>query len=232
MECIYNIGPDAGMVGSIWFLPILGISQIMALWLYKMKTKNFVKYRFYDVGVLALLAIASMYLIAFLPGVFRIRTIFTTTLFVYAGLNWSHFIKKRIDAVHHKRLCLFLIIPFWFYISLLNGNVNIASPVYNNYFLFVLGALSGIVMVFLLSKFDFMNFSTFWGKNSLIIFATHGIWLYVFRKIWSYFNFAFPMPSDCFYLLVSLSIILLCIPTYYFFRPLLAVYKTKMMKLR
>lgn len=229
VECIYHVGPDAGMVGSIWFLPILGISQIIALALLKMKARYFVKYRFYDVGILLLLSLVSIFIIAFIPNIFRVRTIFTTTLFVYLGLNWSSAIKKLVDSFRYKKIQLIILVPLWFYIALSNRTVNVAVPTYNNYVLFLLGALMGTYLVFLLSKFKFMNFSAFWGRNSLIIFATHGIWLYTLSMIEPNFNFTSQIQYNCFYTMASVAIIILCIPTYYVFKPLYSAYRNKLM---
>lgn len=217
------------MVGSIWFLPILGISQIIALALLKMKARYFVKYRFYDVGILLLLSLVSIFIIAFIPNIFRVRTIFTTTLFVYLGLNWSSAIKKLVDSFRYKKIQLIILVPLWFYIALSNRTVNVAVPTYNNYVLFLLGALMGTYLVFLLSKFKFMNFSAFWGRNSLIIFATHGIWLYTLSMIEPNFNFTSQIQYNCFYTMASVAIIILCIPTYYVFKPLYSAYRNKLM---
>ena len=229
-ECFYIVGPDAGMVGSIWFLPILGISQILALSLHKMKESHFCKCRLYDVGVIMFLAFCSIYVAAFLPSIFRVRTLFTTTLLVYLGVNWRNAIKKLVDSCPYKCLQLIVLVPLWFYIALSNRTVNVAVPVYNNYILFLLGALLGTYIVFLVSKFKFVNFVAFWGRNSLIIFATHGIWLYVCRVIEPYFELSYQSEFYCFYSVASVAIIILCIPTYYFFKPLFSVYRTALMK--
>lgn len=228
VECFYNIGPDSGMVGSIWFLPILGVSQIIALYLYNVRNKTKKHGIALDVCFLGLLVLLSNYALSYLPGCLRLKSIFTATLFVYIGLNWSEEIKDIVLNAKYKLGQLIIVIPIWAYLALQNKTVNIAVPVYNNYAIFIICAFLGIYIVFLLSKFTYGELFSFWGRNSLIIFATHGIWLYLFSMME---NPQSEIVKQCCLMGKSALIALLSVPTFYFFKPILKSYQTKLQNL-
>lgn len=107
------------------------------------------------------------------------------------------YIIKKNNHVFEK-ITVFKFIPLWFVSYVLLGYLNIKvsgrtvdmySNCYGNIAIFYFAAFSGILFVVSLSKIiKRIGFVNYIGRNSLIIFSLHQIFIEIYRKIISHFE--------------------------------------------
>ena len=64
--------------------------------------------------------------------------------------------------------------------------MNRLFPVFNDFYLYLAGAIIGIIITMWFSNRINSRFLEFLGRNSLILFAIHGIWLRGYAFLLSY----------------------------------------------
>lgn len=163
-------------LGPIWFLVVLYISEIAGyVLLFKRES------RFLNEGICLILCI-TLFILKVLScdesiyGAWIMRII--------NGLMWyllGHLIGLLIRKYHITfhyvvkvmMVCGFLI--FSIFISLENGSVSMWSSVFGNYFLYIIGSISGIAGILLFCKWFYSSNRTFeyFGQYTIIILATH-----------------------------------------------------------
>ena len=113
---------------------------------------------------------------------FLIKTIPTALLFVYIGYIARNEIMEKTNSMTAKRY-VFLLLPVFLVLVVLNRTVNLAVPTYNDFFVYLFCALFGTLMTLQISTYRMPCFIEYLGKNSLIIFSLHAIWIFVFTDI-------------------------------------------------
>lgn len=228
-QFIIYIGMDECITGSLWYLGVLIMSLILVLPLVRFSNNTVRK-----AIVVCCLIILSYYLSRcdyIIP--FRLKAIFTTTLFIFMGYYFKDYI-NRVRTVSWKWFLLAL--PVFFATALSNKTVNVSIPVYNDYAIFFISASLGIFITLWVSGLNILNHSrilSFFGENSLVIFCTHKIWIVVFVKILNLltnnqYMYMVDLPNS-YSILVGLLVLVVSIPTVYVIRPMYnIIYKSIM----
>lgn len=165
----------------LWFLPTLALSVITCKFLVELKSAKQNRLSF-DVIVLVGLGVIACLINFFeirLP--FRIQTVPAATFLVYMGKCYGvlveEYIKRSNATVTVITLFAFIIIAY------INRTVNMSMAVYNNFLLFVFTSICGIYGILCLCSRLHIIILRYIGEHSLIIFATHGVWILVYRII-------------------------------------------------
>lgn len=77
--------------------------------------------------------------------------------------------------------------PLFVVLVFLNRTVNLAIPVYNDFFIYLVCALYGTLMTMQISTYKLPRFIDYLGEHSLIVFSLHAIWITAFVTILNYF---------------------------------------------
>lgn len=173
---LYNLAPHQGYVGSIWFLPVLAMSLFLVNILLKRESHQSIVWKSM---IILLLSGASILMENLQIHFLQITTLCTTTLFVYLGYICKDEFKRIVRMRYSNLIALFLI-PIFIVLSILNKTVNIAMPLYNNYVLFMVCALSGIFITAVAADKSICRPFSFFGQRSLTIFSTHGFNIIMF----------------------------------------------------
>lgn len=169
-QIIFSWGSGALLLAPLWFLPILAISKILVLLVQK------VEYTFSKVRVRVAVFFILIVLSVITEGIpefkvpLRLNAIPSAVLFVYIGYVFKSHILKLLSyryTIYYVPIALLLLIS----IAIVNGNVNISIGLFNNYALYLIGACSGVFIVFALTRYDIKHFLEFLGRNSLLIFC-------------------------------------------------------------
>lgn len=167
------------MTGSLWFLGSLTISIIFMIYIERFCTNSIRKV--IVICGLVILSYCSSKVNYIVP--FRLKVVFTTTLFVFIG----YYLKEYIQIVQKISLkWMIVIIAVFLLLAVSNKTVNLSIPVYNDYAIYFITSLLGIIITFWLSGLSLLSNNSllsFCGKYSLIIFCTHKIWINIFVKI-------------------------------------------------
>ena len=113
---------------------------------------------------------------------FLIKTIPTALLFVYIGYIARNEIMEKTNSIIAKRYVL-LLVPVFLVLVVLNRTVNLALPTYNDFFVYLFCALFGTLMTLQISTYRMLRFIEYLGKNSIIVFSLHAIWIFIFTDI-------------------------------------------------
>lgn len=178
-QFLFHIGSDELFTGALWFIGILMVVMMLmpiaSNW-GGQKTKNpIVVLLFVAVGsyVFSKIPIMIPFLIKIIPGVF---------FFVYFGFTFKQRILDFVqnDIYLKKMICG---LPLFLLLVLLNKTINVSVPVYNDFFVYLFCALFGTLMTLQISTYRMPRFIEYLGKNSLIVFSLHAIWIFIFTDI-------------------------------------------------
>ena len=75
------------------------------------------------------------------------------------------------------------LIDFFVMLSAINRTVNMSLAVYNNYLLYLLTAFLGISVILYISKRVRLKSLSYIGRNTLILFVIHGVWIEVYKML-------------------------------------------------
>ena len=76
--------------------------------------------------------------------------------------------------------------PIFILLSLLNKTINISVPVYNDGIVFLICALYGTMLVLTISCHRMPKLIEYLGKNSLVVFSLHAIWITMVTEAFNY----------------------------------------------
>lgn len=179
-DFILHMSSDELLTGSIWFLSMLAFVMLLIPFLIRIEWFGTGRGKVCLVVTLSVLA----YLLSKVPYTlpFLIKTIPTALLFVYIGYIAKDVILEKTNSITTKRYVLFLL-PVFLILVVLNRTVNLAVPVYNDFFVYLFCALFGTIMTLQISTYRMPRFIEYLGKNSLIVFSLHAIWIFIFTDI-------------------------------------------------
>ncbi|MDV4150288.1 acyltransferase family protein [Clostridium sp. AL.422] len=149
----------------MWFLPCLLITEIIFYYFNKFDNKKLLRI----LCTSSLVGYVLPKLLDFrLP--FTLDTMFMAILFYGIGYLFICNEKQlRIKKSLVILICLLInIVSIYF-----NGRVDMNNNVYGNYILFIIGSLSGIAIIYIISKIYKFKFFSVIGKYSLIIMCIH-----------------------------------------------------------
>lgn len=156
----------------MWFLPCLFITEIIFYFINKKDNSK-------RIAMILILSSVIGYLLSCYSHIrlpWCIDIMFTSVVFYgigyYMSNNKSLFNNSDSNRFKYSLAIMgsFLLVVF---ISYFNGRVDMNNNVFNNYFMFYIGALMGINFILLLSNKVKYNWITYLGRNSLIIMLVH-----------------------------------------------------------
>lgn len=185
-EIWMHIGSMTVFMDQLWFLGILAISLPITLFLLRLfHYQSFLSHYWYDaIILLALSSFAILCASIESPIPLRLKTVPCIVAIIYAG-NRLHCIIEDIVCRMGVKHAIILSLVFILF-ALNNKTVNTSLPVYNNFMLFAMTALLGITITFYLSHRLGNKFMAFVGRNSLIIFSIHWVWLRIYAFLISW----------------------------------------------
>lgn len=179
-DFILHMSSDELLTGAIWFLSMLAFVMLLIPFLIrpeKFKTGG---------GKICIMVTLSLfaYLLSKIPFTlpFLIKTIPIALLFVYIGYIAKNEILEKTNSMTAKKYII-LLLPVFLLFVVLNRTVNLAVPAYNDFFVYLFCALFGILMTLQISTYRMPRFIEYLGKNSLIVFSLHAIWISIFTDI-------------------------------------------------
>ena len=154
----------------LWFLPCLFISEILFYMIRKIKNK-YIQYLIEIIIFIVGIILCNFKII--LP--FGIETAFVSLLFLSIGNIYGKF-EEKINS--KKYIIIPVILIFYILAYVYNGGISMLGHKYGIPYLFVLGAISGTGIIYLISSLlentKIVNKSlVFLGKNSLTIMLCH-----------------------------------------------------------
>ena len=175
----HHMSSDEFFTGSVWFLWMLAVVHFLLLYIVKWGGQIFNR---------RLIIIISLSIISYLLSKvtfslpFLLKSVSSSLLFVYLGYITRDLVVSWTYNKRYSNYCL-MALPLFVLLVLLNKTVNIAGPVYNDFFIFLLCAFYGIFLVLLLSKYPMPSFVSYIGRHSLIVFSLHAIYIVICVKI-------------------------------------------------
>lgn len=185
---IYGSGNEGYLAFNValWFLPCLFITKVAFTCL-----TRFITQRRMLITVLVLISIVGFILANIRPDLkmpFGIETAFSASVFFGAGYLWNQSTRLK-KIMTNRSVLLFLMataatvifagLNFYLYGTQIDMRLNRL----NNYFLFYLGAFSGILGSLLLSMMIKRNILLeYIGKHSLLLFVWHTLLFTLFFK--------------------------------------------------
>lgn len=185
-DFLLHMSSDELLTGAIWFLSMLGfVMLLMPLLLRIQKRISF--WGQFHVVVIITLALLS-YLLSKIPYTlpFLIKTIPIALLFVYIGYSFKSTLLELTNSKSAKRVVLYTF-PLFVVFVFLNRTVNLAIPVYNDLYIYMVCALYGSLMTMQISTYKLPKFIDYLGEHSLIVFSLHAIWITAFVTILNHF---------------------------------------------
>ena len=175
-DFILHMSSDELLTGAIWFLSMLAFVMLLIPFLIRPERFKTGCGKICIMVTLSLLA----YILSKIPFTlpFLIKTIPTALLFVYIGYIARNEIMEMTNSMSAKKYVL-LSLPVFLVLVVLNRTVNLAVPAYNDFFIYLFCALYGTLMTLQISTYKMPRFIEYLGKNSLIVFSLHAIWIFI-----------------------------------------------------
>jgi acyltransferase len=174
----YSNGIDNWLIFNVplWFLTCLFCVEVMFYLITKFISSHFllsfVLIVFSVIGYLD-----SLYMPIRLP--WGIDVAFTAIVFYGIGYIVKNIASTKLFTYFNynslrKFLLMISLLAIHFFVSDLNGRVDMNETYYNNYFLFYISAFSGLTAYILISQFLAKSkILQYFGKNTLVILALH-----------------------------------------------------------
>lgn len=101
-------------------------------------------------------------------------------------------------------------------LSKINGFVDLNNLIFNNHILYLINSLTGTYLILEISKLIDIDEITYWGRNTLIVMATHLNIIYiVFNKILGIHSFGYVTGMIVFVLLLAVERIIIYVVNRY-----------------
>jgi len=195
---LYSSNTNVVQNSSLWFLVCLFFAEIV-FWLVEQFKKSSHPYVFY--ALFLLLSIFVLWQVPILDRIshvipiignrlpFKIDTALCAVVFIAVGSWGKPYINRLLDKCNV--LCLIALFALWLALALFNGWTNLNALVFGRYkMLFYPIAFLGIAWTLGLSKLisdsgykGVSRFLSFYGRNSLIIFAFQSIFIRLYILI-------------------------------------------------
>ena len=163
----------------LWFLVSLTISMVGA--------KAILQYReridrkvICDISVIVFLSLTAILMDKYsitLP--FRLQTVPAIIVLLIIGNKYKGYVSMFVETCSKWRFCILMV--SFVALSVVNRTVNMSLAVYNNYLLYLLTAFLGITVIIYISKRVRLKLLSYIGRNTLILFAIHGVWIEAYK---------------------------------------------------
>lgn len=154
----------------LWFLLTLAFTMLLFYAIDKYILKWGGGKKQINVLVVIIILLLGM-IISDLKVIFPFR--FQTVLVALPFFAFGHFYWKLENKYERNRFLFLISLTIYIVVSLLNGRVDMESNNYNNYILFIIAAIGGIVLTINFSKRIHVKFFAIIGKNTLLIYLLH-----------------------------------------------------------
>lgn len=187
----YANGHDHWMQHNLplWFLPCLFVVELI-FFIINNKTKN---------SIQKITLISTLTAIGFINSkTFNIPLPFSgnTAFVALSFFSFGYFLKERIASFSLPNYISLSFIIIAYFIAISNQRVDMQSNNYNNIILFYLSSLLNIIgYICIIKKTQKNSIIVFFGENTLLILAFHGIALSFIKAIQI---FLFKIPLDYF----------------------------------
>lgn len=175
-DFLLHMSSDELLTGAIWFLSMLGFVMLLMPLLIKLQKELSWGGHFHGIVIITLSILT--YLLSKVPYTlpFLIKTIPVALLFVYIGYIFKNTLLELANSATAKKVVLYTF-PVFVVLVFLNRTVNLAIPVYNDFFIYMVCALYGTIMTLQISTYKLPKIIGYLGEHSLIVFSLHAIWI-------------------------------------------------------
>ena len=231
---VYKTQPELFHVGQLWFLICLFVANIMFYVVEKYIIKNRSKlFSFITYIILSIIAFNIMNIIN-IPGIiklpinsitrlpFKIDSALMALIFLKIGNTITKYkvIDRigKLDNIEYILVSLILILTNVFMGPKVNGYVNLCDAIYGNYINYFVASITGSLFFILLAyKINNNKILNFIGKNTLVIFAIHSMFIALTKFIIEKLPISIEMDNIYINILRAIIILIMTIPFVYIY---------------
>ena len=163
-------------IGALWFLPILFIAETIFMFC-KFNNKKIIYSVLIFIGV-SVISLSIWALTRSFIALILIRSMISL-IFIIIGYSLCNVIKNLNLKWYQIAIITILNIA----LAVINGYVDLWGIQFNNIILYFINSILGSLNIISISKKINSKLLSFWGRNTLIIMATHQLILTMFSKI-------------------------------------------------
>lgn len=170
-------------IDTLWFLPALFFGEVIFFVL-----KNLLKNKY----VICIISAIIYTLGNFMMKDYGIICLFLGRIFIAIGFIMIG--NYTLDFVRKKNITWYALVILTIVsviLSKINGFVDLNNLVFNNKILYLVNSLLGTYLVLKISKLINVEELLYWGKNTLIVMATHLNIIYLFSKFSEIYYFGY-----------------------------------------
>lgn len=161
-------------VYALWFLPALFISEFIFLFIKNNIVIRRNKILLYMLIFFSLLILILINKINVNYIVVKFITVLIRSIIALFFINIGYYSYKFINTMNPKIYQIIMLSIVSVSFALINGYVNLSGLIFNNYFLYIFNSVIGVAnIIFIAKKIRRNKILSFFGKNTLIIMATH-----------------------------------------------------------
>lgn len=195
-------------IDTLWFLPALFFGEVIFFVL-----RNLLKNKY----VICIISAIIYTLGNFMMKDYGLICLFLGRIciavgFIMIGNYTMNLIRKRNMPWYG----LIVIAILSVILSKINGLVDLNNLVFNNHILYLINSLIGTYLILEISKLIDIDEITYWGRNTLIVMATHLNIIYIlFNKILGIYSFGYVTGMIVFVLLLAVERIIIYVVNRY-----------------
>ena len=163
-------------IGALWFLPVLFIAETIFMFC-KFNNKKIIYSVLIFIGV-SVISLSIWALTRSFIALILIRSMISL-IFIIIGYSLCNVIKNLNLKWYQIAIITILNIA----LAVINGYVDLWGIQFNNIILYFINSILGSLNIISISKKINSKLLSFWGRNTLIIMATHQLILTMFSKI-------------------------------------------------
>ena len=163
-------------IGALWFLPVLFIAETIFMFC-KFNNKKIIYSVLIFIGISGI-ALSIWVLTRSFIALMLIRSMISL-IFIIIGYSLCNVIKNLNLKWYQIAIITILNIA----LAVINGYVDLWGIQFNNIILYFINSILGSLNIISISKKINSKLLSFWGRNTLIIMATHQLILTMFSKI-------------------------------------------------
>lgn len=177
-------GSSFTCMDHLWFLVSLTISMVGASCILQCR-EQINRKAICDISVIVFLSLTAILIDKYsitLP--FRLQTVPAIIVLLIIGNKYKDHVNMFVEACSKWQFCTLLVA--FVVLSVVNRTVNMSLAVYNNYLLYLLTVFLGITVIIYISKRVRLKSLSYIGRNTLILFAIHGVYVEVYKMSLEY----------------------------------------------
>lgn len=195
-------------IDTLWFLPALFFGEVIFFVL-----RNLLKNKY----VICIISAIIYTLGNFMMKDYGLICLFLGRIciavgFIMIGNYTMNLIRKRNMPWYGLIVIAILSVV----LSKINGFVDLNNLIFNNHILYLINSLTGTYLILEISKLIDIDEITYWGRNTLIVMATHLNIIYIlFNKILGIHSFGYVTGMIVFVLLLAVERIIIYVVNRY-----------------